>query len=192
MIGIAAASVLGSIFSGRLIKRTGKYYWLTVSSMILTVASNAFLVLSGGVFGSSLGLVISLAFAAFGGAAIITSTLVSVIANIDRKDLAIATACSFLFRSIGAGAGTSLASVVVQQTLRTQLRSRLDANDDADTIAERVRQSIKYIKTLEPHVKDIVISCYVQATTGAFTLALLYVVLAFVFALWIREKNLGK
>lgn len=175
-----------------MIKRTGKYYWTMVSSMFVTVLSIGCLILSGGVFGSSWGLLVSLAFTCFGGGAVITATLISIIANIDRKDLAVATACSFLFRSIGAGTGTSLASVVVQQILRTQLHSRLEASHDADNIAEKVRQSIDYIRNLEPHVREVVISCYVNAITGAFTLAFVYAVLAFVFSLGVREKSLGK
>jgi hypothetical protein len=179
------------MYGGNMIKRIGKYYWIMVSSMFLTVLSIGFLILSGGVFGSSWGLIISLAFTCFGGGAAVTATLICMIANIDRKDLAVATACSFLVRSIGAATGISLASVVVQQILRTQLHSRLDASD-ADNIAEKVRQSIDYIRTLEPHVRDIVISCYVNAITGAFTLAFVYAVLAFVFSLGVREKSLSK
>lgn len=56
-----------------------------------------------------------------------------------------------------------MAATVVQQTLRIQLQSQLTNGKDAARIAEEVRQSLDYIKTLEPEIQEIVKNCYVVA-----------------------------
>src|SRR6202035_5858124 len=111
---------------------------------------------SGLVISSSWGMIIGLGFCAFGGGAAITTTLINVIANADPKDQAIATACSYLFRSLGSVIGLSISATVVQQSLRTQLRARLNDGDQADKIVERVRQSLDYINKLDPVTREIV------------------------------------
>lgn len=192
MIPPMIASVLGSLLGGRIMQRTGKYYWLTLFCLFLAVLGALLLILSTGVFGFSRGLIIALCFSSFGIGATITTTLISVIANVDPKDQAVATACTYLFRSLGSTVGTSFASTVVQQVLRNQLRASLDLGENADKIVERVRQSLDFIKELEPHTREIVIRCYENATTAAFGLTFTFVSLAFICSFWITEKKLSK
>jgi hypothetical protein len=59
-------------------------------------------------------------------------------------------------------------SSVVQQSLKTQLRDRLNGGKDVDEIVRRVRESLDYIKTLEPAVAAVVRQCYGEATRAAF------------------------
>lgn len=122
----------------------------------------------------------------------ITTTLINVIANADPKDQAIATACTYLFRSLGSVVGVSWAATVVQQSLRMQLRAKLDSEGDADEILKRVRQSLDYIKTLEPHTKLLVTKCYQKATNTAFGVSIFVIILAFLSTLFIQEKRLSK
>lgn len=75
---------------------------------------------------------------------------------------------------MGSTAGVGLESTVVQQILRDQLHAKLDLEEDTDKIIRRLRQSLVYIKDLEPHTKNIVICCYVNATTCAFSLAFMF------------------
>jgi hypothetical protein len=122
----------------------------------------------------------------------ITTTLINVIANADPKDQAIATACTYLFRSLGSVVGVSWAATVVQQSLRTQLRAKLDSEEDADEIVKRVRQSLDFFKQLKPHTKAIVIKCYQKATNTAFGVSIFVITLAFLSTLFIQEKKLSR
>jgi hypothetical protein len=186
-------SVSGSLFGGKVMQKTGKYYWLTVYCLVLFLIGSIIIFLcSGLVFDSPLGLILGLCCVAFGGGATITTTLINVIANANPKDQAVATACTYLFRSLGSVVGVSMSATIVQQSLRTQLREDLKNGNEADEIVDRVRQSLDYIKTLEPHTRDIIRRCYQKATSASFGFNIVFVGAALVASLWIREKKLSK
>ena len=113
------------------------------------------------------------------------------IATADSKDQAVATACTYLFRSLGSVIGLSLAATVIQQSLRTQLRERLRSEGEADKIVDRVRQSLNYLKKLEPHTRQIVRKCYQNATSASFGLSIAFAIGALLATFWIREKKLS-
>ncbi|TAQ91243.1 hypothetical protein B7494_g459 [Chlorociboria aeruginascens] len=174
LIPVMIGAVSGSLFGGRVMQKTGRYYWLTVGCIVFSIAGTIVVLLCSGVpFHSSWGMIVGLSIAAFGSGATITTTLINVIANAAPQDQAIATACTYLFRSLGSVLGLSLASTVVQQSLRTQLRSSLDSGHDADEIVDRVRQSLDYIKELEPQTRSIVRLCYQRATSASFGMSII-------------------
>ena len=85
-----------------------------------------------------------------------------------------------------------MAATIVQQSLRTQLRSSLKDGKDVDKIVERVRQSLDYIKELEPHTRAIVIRCYQNAEIASFGVSALLVCGTLVCVFFITEKRLSK
>lgn len=94
---------------------------------------------------------------------------------------------SILERSLGAVIGLSLSATVVQQSLRSQLRSRLSPGEDADRIIREVRQSLEYIKTLEPETRVIVRGCYEIAIRNGFGFILAVVSLAMLSSCALRN-----
>ncbi len=108
----------------------------------------------------------------FGNGIGVTTSLIGLIANASPQDQAVATACSYLFRSLGSVVGLSLSATVVQQSLRNQLRDQLKSGKDAENIVKRVRESLDYIRTLEPEVRETVRQCYGNATRNGFYLML--------------------
>lgn len=193
LIPAAVGSVTGSLFGGKFMQKTGKYYWLTIISTVIGVVGSIIIFLcSGRVFDFSRGIVIGMSISSFGGGVVITTTLINVIANADPKDQAIATACTYLFRSLGSVVGVSMAATVVQQSLRTQLRASLGSGDEADKLVDRVRQSLDVIKDLEPHTRGIVRRCYQQATNASFGISFLIVCAGMLCACFIREKKLSR
>ena len=174
-------------------RKTGKYYWLTIIAFCLSITGNVVIFLcSGLVVSSSWAVIGGLAICSFGNGTAITSTLIAVIANADPKDQAVATACTYLFRSLGSVVGVSIAATVVQQSLRTQLKNSLSSGHKADKIVERVRQSLDYIKELEPHTRDIVRHCYQKATNTSFGLSIVVVCGALISSWFISEKKLSR
>jgi predicted MFS family arabinose efflux permease len=186
-------SVSGSLFGGKVIQQTGKYNLLTKGTIAISLIGLFIVFLSSGlVFNLPLGLIVGFCLASFGGGSTITTTLISVIANADPKDQAVATACTYLFRSLGSVVGVSLSATIVQQTLRTQLRENLKSREEADKIVDRVRQNLDYIKELDPLTKEIVKGCYQKATSASFGLGIAFVSAALVASFWMKEKKLSK
>ena len=205
------ASVSGSLSGGLIMKKTGKYYWLTVFAYsILTLAAIPILLCANLVVKSAVGISIGLFFSGYGAGIGVTTSLIALIANASSEDQAVATACSYLFRSLGSVVGLSLAATVVQQSLKTQLQEQLRSAKDAASIEKHVRESLDFIKTLEPGIQRVVRECYGASVRNGFIL--LIVTMSFAaassckysatqemsvctdkfFLVMIREKRLSK
>ncbi|KAF4627847.1 hypothetical protein G7Y89_g10304 [Cudoniella acicularis] len=157
LIPVMIASVSGSLAGGKIMQKTGRYYYLTINCFIIGLLGSIIVFLcSGTLFDTPWGIIVGLCFCAFGGGAAITTTLLSVLANADPSDQAIATACTYLFRSLGSVTGVSLSATVVQQSLRMNLREALKDGKEVDEIVDRVRQNLDYIGTLPPAVGRLV------------------------------------
>ncbi|OLN94028.1 Vacuolar membrane amino acid uptake transporter fnx2-like protein 1 [Colletotrichum chlorophyti] len=185
------ASVVASVAGGLVMRRTGRYFTLTVLAYGLMVVAVAPTVVSLH-RRSSAGVVASMALLALGGGAGITTTLVALLSNAAVQDTAVVVACSYLFRSLGSSIGISVCSAVLQQVLRTQLAARLSDGDEAHRIEERVRESLDYIRELPPVLAGEVRASYQAATLGAMVPVGLLLVLAFGSTFFIRERGLGK
>ncbi|THZ29330.1 MFS general substrate transporter [Aureobasidium pullulans] len=187
------AGVSGSLFGGFYMQRTGKFYWLTVIAYAcLVVGMTTVFLFTGFVVNSTIGIIIGMCICGSGNGVGVTSTLIGLIANASREDQAVATACSYLFRSLGSVFGVSISATLANQSLRDNLASALSNGNAAAEIAERVRESLAYINTLEPGVRALVRECYAQSTRAAFGLEIGLVAGAAVSAWFIREKALSK
>ncbi|EAW06458.1 putative MFS multidrug transporter [Aspergillus clavatus NRRL 1] len=186
------AGVTGSLFAGYVMKWTGKYYWLTIIAYgLLTVGLTIIYFFSGGLTERLVPLILGMVCCAFGNGIGVTTTLIALISNATPEDQAVVTACSYLFRSLGSVIGVSLSSTVVQQVLRTRLISALHDSRDIDRIVEGVRQSLDYIKTLDPAVGKIVRGCYGAATNKGFAFMVGVVFFSLVSSFFIRERRLS-
>ena len=81
---------------------------------------------------------------------------------------------------------------MVQQVLRASLADVLHDGQDAEEITRRVRESLSYIKTLEPEVRDLVRESYGKATRASFVMNLCMVSGAMIAAFFIRERRLSR
>ena len=167
------AGVSGSLFGGLSMQKTGKYYWLTVIAYTtLTVGLVPIVLCTGLVVNNTYGISVGLVLCGFSNGIGVTTSLIGLIANASTEDQAVATACSYLFRSLGSVVGLSLSATVVQQSLKTQLKERLKSGKDAAEIVMRVRESLDYVNTLDVGLQNIVRQCYGTATRNGFGLML--------------------
>ncbi|KAE8150526.1 major facilitator superfamily domain-containing protein [Aspergillus avenaceus] len=173
------AGVSGSLFAGFVMKWTGRFYWLTVAAYTSLTAGVTIVFLFSGAAGESLiPMIIGMVLAGFGNGIGVTTTLICL------SELA-------LFRSLGSVIGMSLSSTVVQQLLRERLRSSLRDSKDIDRIVDGVRQSLDFIRTLDPSVGKVVRGCYGWAMNKGFAFMVGVVAFALISSLFIREKKLG-
>ncbi|PNS21847.1 hypothetical protein CAC42_445 [Sphaceloma murrayae] len=188
-----AFGVSGSLFAGLYMQKTGRYYWLTVSCYsALAIGMTLIYLTAGALVSSTPGIIVGMCIAAFANGIGVTSTLIALIANAEREDQAIATACSYLFRSLGSVFGVSMSATVANQTLRRYLEEGLRDGEQAGEIARKVRESLAYVRTLEPEVRRVVEECYAKSTRGAFALQICIVAGAAVAAWFITEKALSR
>jgi MFS family permease len=193
LIPCIVAGVSGSLGSGIYMQKTGKYYWITVVAYAgLTVGLLGITLLSGVVANSTIGIIVCSCVAAFSNGIGVTTTLIALIANASEEDQAVATAVSYLFRSLGSTVGVSLTSTAANQTMRTALVKRLQGGADAESIIEGVRRSLSYLKTLDPSIREIVRQCYMLSTRAAFILDTCIVLGAAISAWMICEKSLSR
>ncbi|KAI3336385.1 MFS general substrate transporter [Xylariaceae sp. AK1471] len=181
----------GSLGGGLVIKRTGRYYWVTLTGYSILLLGIVPMVLGVGqqsAFGAGIGL----AVLSFGAGIFITTTLIAIIANAAPEDTAVAIACSYLFRSLGTTIGISISTATLQQMLRVNLARDLGGADRAREIEEQVRLSLDYIRRLDPSVAAVVRKCYAVATQWAFVPVAGFAVLAIASSLFIKEKKLDR
>ncbi|GAB1208981.1 hypothetical protein APSETT445_007746 [Aspergillus pseudonomiae] len=90
----------------------------------------------------------------------------------------------------GIGVTSTLICLMVQQILRGRLRSALRDSKDIDRIVDGVRQSLDFIKTLDPSVAKAVRGCYGWAMNKGFAFMIAVVFFALVSSFFMREKKL--
>jgi hypothetical protein len=172
-------------------KATAKYYWITVITYAnLVVGLSLILLFAGTIMQSLPVMVVGSCICAFSNGLGVTTTLIGLIANASHTDQAVATACSYLFRSLGSVFGLSLCATAFNTTLRKTLESALKGDTDAAEIAERVRAGLAYYRSLDPVMKEIVKECYGKATRAAMGVGIVLVAGSAFFAWFIEEKSL--
>lgn len=192
LVPCIVCGVSGSLLGGIYMQKTGRYYWITaIAYANLVVGLVVILLFSGLVVENRVLMIMGTCICAFSNGIGVTTTLIGLIANASREDQAVATACSYLFRSLGSVFGLSLCATASNQVLRRSLAKRL-TGEDAAKIAERVRESLAYLRKLEPEVREVVQNCYTQSTRAALSVAIGMVVGSAVFAWCIQEKRLSK
>lgn len=193
LIPSTIAGVSGSLCAGIFMKRTGKYYWLTVGAYtLLTGGMTVLLLFTGLAQNNTYAITAGTILCALGNGTGVTTTLIAIIANASPQDQAIATACSYLFRSLGSVFGLSLSASVIQVRLRQALSRALGNGDDADKIEQGVRRSLDYLRRLDPPVQAIVRRAYGDAVTRGYVVMLVMTFGAAIVSCFIREKRLSK
>jgi len=184
--------VLGSLGGGIIMQKTGKYYYLTLLAFSLSLTGTMIVALLTGVLGRSVwGVAIGLFTTSIGNGIGVTTTLIALIANVTVDDQAIATAVSYLFRSLGTVFGISVGSSLVQNSLRKYLSKELKG-DDVDELVRKVRESLTYIDQLDPATQKIVRDCFEMALHSAFRFSVIVASMAVISSIFIKEKSLTR
>jgi len=176
------------VFAGWLMRRTGKLYSLTVVSLMLAVIASVSVSLWN--FDSSeFHLWLDLIPQGFGVASMITTTLIAMIANVAKEDIAVATGITYLFRTTGQVLGVSLSGALLQAILTKQLRKRI-TGPEAFEIIERIRHSTTIIPELPTPLRVAAVTSYADALRAVFICQAACNVLALVCCIPIQENPL--
>ena len=193
LIPSISCGVIGSLTGGIYIRKTGRFYWPTVIAYaFLTLGMTGVFLFSGIIMNSTPAILVFMCVNGLANGVAITTNLIALIANAPREDQAVATACSYLFRSLGSVFGVSISATVANSALRNGLASELPKlglpEGEALDIAEKVRQSLEYLKELSPEVMKVVTECYGRSTSAAFGLQIGLIAGAAVSCWFIKER----
>ncbi|KAG9034702.1 hypothetical protein FRB95_012887 [Tulasnella sp. JGI-2019a] len=141
LLPYSVAVALGSGVAGLYMKAFGKFYYYTLMSASVFVISS-FLMALWKDSTSSLHLWGDVALSGFGMVSLATTTIVALIASVDREDVAVATGIAFTFRTTGQVLGVSLSGTLLQSQLVKHLRERI-TGAEAERIIETIRWGSK-------------------------------------------------
>ncbi|KAL8688127.1 MAG: hypothetical protein Q9218_005881 [Villophora microphyllina] len=192
LIPAAISAVVGTLLGGVILKRIGRFYWLAlISSSVGAVAAVPIAFAPSLKQGSNIVIYMASVASFVPQGIVITASLIAIISNVSPADQAVATACAFLFRSLGAAVGVSLVGLVIQQVLGMRLRESLDTVD-ADRIIDRIATSLDFIKELRPEVQATVRECYSEGIQSGFIMCVGLLAVAALSVVWWREKKMAK
>ena len=185
-----AAAMLGSLASGRILSRWGRYRWvvtaggvllavglgllstLTVSSSQPTTAATV------AVFGLSMGILIPV--------------VVLVVQNaVDPRDLGVATSSVQVFRQLGGTTGTAVFGALFNSRLAATLASGLTAESPIRGLdVSKLVSSPAAVAAMEAPVRDVIREAVAISSSQIFRLAIPVGVAAVIAALMLRDLPL--
>lgn len=208
LIPAAISGVVGTLLGGIILKRIGKFYWLAlVASSVGALAAVPIAVAPSLGQGSFVTICIASVASFVPQGITVTASLIAIskfltkdlrqtvadiflVSNVSAADQAVATACSFLFRSLGAAVGVYLVGLVIQQVLGVKLRASLDPHE-ADQILDKIARSLDAIKDLRPELQTVVRECYGDGIQSGFVMCVALLVTAALSVIWWREKKMA-
>lgn len=184
-----AGNLIGSVLSGQLISRTGKWKRYLIAGSILLIGG---LGLAGtidhttelwltGIYTAVLGL----------GLGLLMQNLVLAVQNTVRAtDIGTASASVAFFRSVGGAAGVSVLGAVLGNRVKTLATEGLAAA--GIPVKGGSAGASMDLKDLPPRIRDIMRAAYGDATAEIFLISAIIGVVALIAVLFIKEKPLRR
>ncbi|KAL9000701.1 MAG: hypothetical protein Q9169_000737 [Polycauliona sp. 2 TL-2023] len=182
---------IGSVASGLIMRQTGRYYYLSILTHLIFLASLA-MYASFQLDTPPWQPFIAFLLSGIGYSGMLTITLLALIAAVSHADQAVITSASYAFRSTGSAIGIAIASAVFQNILNLKLQTRFSGLPDSQNhkYVEKLRDSLDEIGKLPPGLKEDAMQCYMDALRGVFLATLGLGVLGAVVSLAMREHVL--
>lgn len=189
LIPQSLGTAVGSVATGLIMRRTGKYYVLSVCVEILWVAANvgfATFQLNTPTWET----ILALTVAGLGFSGMLTTTLLALISAVEHKHQAVITSASYAFRSTGSAIGITIGSAVFQNILKIRLQDVLGGRYGGQEAIAELRDSLEAIKTLPSSWQGEVRDVYMEALRGVFFTTLGLSAMGACVSLLMREHTL--
>lgn len=180
---------IGSISAGLLMRWTGHYYFVNAGGQVIFITA---LILVATFTLATPGWEHFVAFfcTGLGYSAMLTVTLLALVAAVDHRHHAVITSASYAFRSTGSTIGITIASAVFLNILDKELWSRLGDLDNAGDIIGKLRNDIQWISKVPLEWKDDVMGSYMEALRAVFLTNLAIGVMGMMASFAMREHKL--
>ncbi|ODQ65141.1 MFS general substrate transporter [Nadsonia fulvescens var. elongata DSM 6958] len=179
----------GSFAAGYYMKRTGRYYYLGVaSSFVFLMGVGVLLTLK-----QSSSLVVQyLAFIlpGTGYSAMITVTLLALIAAVPIEFQAVTTSIQYAFRGIGSSLGVSVSASVFQNTLTRELYRNVPEGENRLHVIKRALESVESVHEFQKNYRIAVEASYQSACGNVFKMAFVLAVFGLIATSLMKEHTL--
>ncbi|KAI4139206.1 MAG: hypothetical protein L6R39_006413 [Caloplaca ligustica] len=180
---------IGSVGSGLIMRSTGRYYFLSVCSQVVILA--ALVIFATFQLGTpAWESLLAFFLVGMGYAAMLTITLLALIAAVAHVHQAVITSASYAFRSTGSTIGITIASAVFQNILNIRLQSRFGDLPNSHELISKLRDSLDEIRHLPPDLKSAAMDVYMDALRGVFLTTLGIGLVGAAVSLAMREHTL--
>ncbi|KAH8597010.1 MFS multidrug transporter-like protein [Bisporella sp. PMI_857] len=191
LIPSSVGASFGSLASGVIMNKTGKYKVLALGLLVSLVLGVGFLsTLTFTTPDWPAYIYLFLIGTGYGG--MLTVTLLAVISAVSHDHQAVVTSATYAFRSTGSTIGITIASAVYQNILVKALYSRFGDQPGAEEEIQRIRDSFDELNHLPDGWKQGVLESLAGALSGVFLSALGLAVLALICSVFIRQHTLHK
>jgi EmrB/QacA subfamily drug resistance transporter len=190
MLPLVAGLFTSSIVSGRLVSKLGRYRIFPIIGTLLlilgiwllshvTVSTNQVtLSIWMIVLGSGLGMMMQIPTLAVQNA-------------VDRIYLGTATSATTFFRSIGSSLGAAFFGAILVSRLKVHIAATLPHTPSAQQLGTAVQSSgITQLAHLPVMIRELVLTAFAASFRDVFLLGIPFAVIAFVIALFLRDKPL--
>jgi len=184
-----AGNLIGSVLSGQLISRTGKWKRYLIAGSVLLIGG---LGLAGTIDHTTELWVTGLYTAVLGlGLGLLMQNLVLAVQNTVRaSDIGTASASVAFFRSVGGAIGVSVLGAVLGNRVKELATEGLAAA--GIPVQGGASRASMDLKDLPPQIRDIMRAAYGDATAEIFMISAIVGVVALVSVLFIKEKPLRR
>ncbi|KND93566.1 Multidrug resistance protein fnx1 [Tolypocladium ophioglossoides CBS 100239] len=178
-----------SVGAGYLMKKTGRYVGLGITSLVILILGVVLFTLQGK--DSPLWLTgVAFFFVGGGYGAMLTITLLACIAAVDHSQQAVVTSATYLARSLGGTVGVTIGSAVYQNILKAQLWDKFGGYPGAAEEIQRIRDDLNELKHLPEGWHDGVIDSFMEAFRGVWLTMLAIAIGALICITMMRQHTL--
>ncbi|HVX57832.1 MAG TPA: MDR family MFS transporter, partial [Candidatus Saccharimonadales bacterium] len=179
----------GSLTSGRLISKLGRYRIFPIIGTVLLIIS--FWLFSHIALDTSRVLIGVWMVVLGAGVGMVMPVMTLAVQNgVDRKDLGTATSSVTFFRSIGSSLGTAMFGAILTNRLTAHLQHDLPGAAGA-SVAKGLGSSAAGLKHLPPNEVHVVLTAFAQAFADVFLIGIPFAIAALIVAYFLKETPLS-
>ncbi|KAF7904469.1 hypothetical protein EAF00_001803 [Botryotinia globosa] len=167
---------VGSLGSGIIMNRTGKYKSISLITLTMLVVGTGLLATLDS-NSPDWPIYIYLSLTGIGYGATLTTTLLAIISAVSHDHHSVITSASYAFRSTGSTIGITIASAVYQNILKSDLWEKFGDRPNAEEIIGRIRDSFDELNKLPEGWNEGVTESFMDAFRGVFLTALGFAIL---------------
>ena len=190
LIPFSITTAVGSLGAGIITNRTGRYWWLNMTLLVLMVIATVLTATSS----LSTPVCTTMIFFGIVGIAMggmVTVTLLALANAVAYEEQSLAISLSYAFRSTGSVIGVAIASAVFQNVLKIRLWSKLGHRENAAELIGMIRDSLDTIQLLSPPDRLVAQEGYMLALQAVFVTLVGLAFLGLMSGLFMQETKLN-